>query len=120
MGCRTLDQRREKMAERATRQLAENALKHLCERIGAVYTTLHNPIEGAWFLDASRSHADIAQWTRGDAGEITCVSHPLGEYGRNLTFSEIYDRCWFADRCFTAHSEALTHAKATPGRKLRG
>lgn len=95
------------------RAVAESALKHLCERIGVVYTTETEPVEGAWFLDTiTRGRVNIYQWSENVRTGGRGVSKPLGNYGDNLTHEQVYDRCWFADRCFTAHSEALTSAKA--------
>jgi hypothetical protein len=86
------------MSER--RAVAESALRHLCERIGVEYTTETERKPDAWFLETiTRARVNIMQW----AGEDNYgLSHPLGGYGLNLSHEEVYDRCWFADRCFTA------------------
>lgn len=82
------------------RELAESALRNLCDRIGVSYTTETKPVDGAWFLDTiNRNHVNIAQWSEYTEGQS--ISMPLGNYGQNLTHEEVYDRCWFANRCFT-------------------
>ena len=89
------------------REVAESALKHLCERIGVDYTTETVVIEGAWFLvTVSRGRVTIAAWFSGGRIAGRGISYPLGYYGQNLTHKEAYDRLWFADRCFSARVEA--------------
>lgn len=100
------------MAER--RALAESALRHLCDRIGVCYGSETEYQDGAWFLETiTRSRVNIAQWSEGSHTGGRSLTHPLGDYGQNLTHEQVYDRCWFADRCFTARSQTLTHHKAT-------
>ena len=99
------------MAER--RALAETALKHLCDRIGVLYTTEDQPIDDAWFLETvSRSRVNIMQWNEQIRTRGRGISQPLGGYGLVLTHEQVYDRCWFADRILTARSEAMTHNRA--------
>jgi len=92
------------------REVAESALKHLCERIGVEYSTeSSDPVEGAWFLSTiTRGRVNIYAWSNGGRVNGMGVSRPLGSCGDNLTHEEVYDRCWFADRCFTARSEAIS------------
>jgi hypothetical protein len=105
--------RRTDMAPKAHRALAESALKQMCERIGVAYATESEYVEGAWFLDTeSRGRATISQWCEGSRVGGRSVHRPLGNYGENLTYDELYDRLWFADRILTARSEAMTHNKA--------
>lgn len=95
------------------REVAESALKHVCGRIGVLYTTETEPIEGAWFLATEgRNRVSIEQWSENVRTGGRGISLPLGSYGQNLTHEEAYDRLWFADRIMTARSEALTHSKA--------
>jgi hypothetical protein len=92
------------------REVAESALKHMCERIGVAYTTETQPIEDAWFLDSNgRGRVTIAQWSEDAHSGGRGISHPLGSYGVNLTHEGAYDRLWFADRCFTAMIEAARY-----------
>jgi hypothetical protein len=93
------------------RELAESALKHLCESIGVRYGTEGTFDQGAWFLDTiTRNKVNIAQWSEGSRKGGRSVHMPLGSYGENLTHEQVYDRCWFADRCFTAREESQREA----------
>lgn len=84
------------------REVAESALKNLCSRIGVKYTTENTVVDGAWFLSSiNRNRVNIEQWSEGARLGGRGVHRPLGSYGQNLTHEECYDRCWFADRCFT-------------------
>ena len=81
---------------------------HLCERVGVEYSTESSePVEGAWFLSTiKRGRVNIYAWSNdGRVGGMS-VSQPLGSYGDNLTHEQVYDRCWFADRCFTAYDDS--------------
>ena len=83
------------------REIAESALRHLCDRIGVPYSTESDRQPGAWFLSTiHRNSVNIYQW--GDEPGQYGVSSPLGSYGEMLSHEQVYDRCWFADRCFTA------------------
>ena len=89
------------MAER--REIAESALKSLCARVGVAYTTESQYVEGAWFLESvTRGRVNIAAWCEGSRHNGRSIEWPLESYGQNLTHAEVYDRAWFADRCFTA------------------
>lgn len=93
------------------REVAESALKHMCDRIGVLYTTETHPLDGAWFLaTVTRNKVNIEQWSETAHTGGRGVSHPLGSYGLNLTHEEAYDRLWFADRCFTAQRDAANVA----------
>ena len=93
------------MAER--REIAESALKSLCARVGVAYTTESQYVEGAWFLESvTRGRVNIAAWCEGSRHNGRSIKWPLESYGQNLTHAEVYDRAWFADRCFTAKIRA--------------
>ena len=92
------------------REVAESALKQLCEEIGVTYTTETAPVDGAWFLETvTRGRVNIMAWTTGDAGKVTGLTHPLGSsQTMNLTHEQAYDQCWFAHRCIEAANRAAT------------
>jgi hypothetical protein len=93
------------------REVAESALRHMCDRIGVQYTTETQPADNAWFLDTEgRNRVTVAQWSSNAHTGGRGISHPLGSYGCNLTHEEAYDRLWFADRCFTAQQEVRNNA----------
>lgn len=82
------------------REIAESALKQLCERIGVQYTTETEQIDGAWFLETvSRGRVNIVAWTMSDSGKPNCITYPLGSsQTMNLTHEQVYDQCWFTQR----------------------
>ena len=81
------------------RELAESALRQLCDKIGVTYCR-NTKTPGGWFLESvTYAQSNIAQWS--DDPEKWSISYPLGNYGQNLRNAEIYDRCWFAHRCLT-------------------
>ena len=83
------------------REIAESALKQLCERINVRYTTETQPLSNAWFLESvTRGRVNIMQW-QDDVNRSRGINGPLGSYGLNLTHEQVYDRCWFADRILT-------------------
>ena len=88
------------------REVAESALKHICDRIGVPYTTETEPLDGAWFLATEgRNRVSIEQWSENAHTGGRSVSMPLGNYGQNLTREEVYDRLWFADRLIMASTD---------------
>jgi hypothetical protein len=87
------------------REIAESALKQLCELVGVAYSTESTPVgervAGAWFLEtASRGRVNIMAWCPSDSGELVCITHPLGtSLALNLTHEQAYDQCWMACSC---------------------
>jgi hypothetical protein len=50
---------------------------------------------------------NIEQWSENTRTGGRGVSHPLGNYGLNLTHEEAYDRLWFANRILQAMGQEL-------------
>jgi hypothetical protein len=85
------------------REIAESALKALCDEMGVPYTTESNKVDGAWFLDTvTRGRVNIMRWTersqpQGDGMPAWSCDYPLGSsQSQNLTHAQAYEQCWFA------------------------
>jgi hypothetical protein len=85
------------------REVAETALKHLCDEMGVPYTTEGVKVDGAWFLDTvTRGRVNVMRWTehsqpQGDGTPAWSMDYPLGSsQSQNLTHEQVYDQCWFA------------------------
>jgi hypothetical protein len=106
------------MAER--REVAESALKALCDEMGVAYTTESAPVEGAWLLSTvTRGRVNLMAWSLRDGRRG--MFYPLGSsQSQNLTHEQVYDQCWFAfwvirrqrERQDAAYREALPHQDA--------